>query len=145
MRFIITAIAYLAFAAGLAITPAAAASSASDPPVRISIYFQLGDSSLTSEAEAVLDEVVKAVHEGKPARVIIVGHTDKSGSVEVNRRIAAERAAVVRQGLIDRGLDPGAISVLSAESQPSAGESPDFISERRTDVVIVPDSGGTGS
>jgi OmpA family len=143
LRLVLVALACLAVAAGLGTGSAAAAGTVR--PVRLSIYFRLGQTSLTSEAEAVLDEVVKTVNQGNTARVIIIGHTDKSGPTKVNRRIAAQRAEVVIQGLIARGLDPAKIAVEPARSGPSSSDDGSFISERRTDVIIVPQSGATGS
>jgi len=141
VKLTVIGIAFLALALGLGGPLAVAASAApAAEPVRISIYFQRGEATLTSEADAVLDEVVKTIRQGRTARIIIIGYTDQSGSPDANRRLAAKRADAVRQGLIDRGLDADSIAVHSASVQPSSTPSDGgAIAERRADVIIVPE------
>ncbi|HEY9051225.1 MAG TPA: OmpA family protein [Gammaproteobacteria bacterium] len=55
-------------------------------------------------------------------RLKIIGHTDKSGSVEYNQRLAMKRADHVAKILVEQGVMPEQISIYSqGESQPIAG------------------------
>ena len=45
-------------------------------------------------------------------RVEVGGHTDSSGSAELNRNLSQQRAESVRQYLIDRGVDPAQVTAV---------------------------------
>lgn len=63
------------------------------------------DSSVVGEGGlTVLDAVVKEVNARNVNRINVVGHTDTSGSVAYNNRLAVRRADAVKAQLVARGI-----------------------------------------
>ena len=76
---------------------------------RIVDHFVLNQSSLPSTAAAQLDSMAVWISLARPVIVWVTGHTDVSGSEQHNQRLSEQRAATVRQALIDRGVDASVI------------------------------------
>ena len=72
-------------------------------------HFVLNQSSLPSTAAAQLDSMAVWISLARPVIVWVTGHTDVSGSEQYNQTISENRAATVRQALIDRGVDASVI------------------------------------
>jgi outer membrane protein OmpA-like peptidoglycan-associated protein len=73
------------------------------PPVVINLYFKEGSTDLVDESvvPALFDEI-----KSRPGVDIqIVGHTDTTGSEELNDRLSAERAEQIKTKLTGLGLD----------------------------------------
>jgi outer membrane protein OmpA-like peptidoglycan-associated protein len=56
------------------------------------ILFQLNKSDLNAESQKALKEFSEILNENADMDVAIMGHTDNTGSLEVNQRISLERA-----------------------------------------------------
>jgi OOP family OmpA-OmpF porin len=76
------------------------------------LAFETGSAAFTVGSEAVLDRAAEALRGAPALAVAVVGHTDATGALEINRRISLGRARAVRDALIDRGV---AAARLSAE------------------------------
>ena len=83
------------------------------------IYFPPGGSRIADAASAmVIDEVSRWVSAMEHAGVVVMGHSDSSGSGESSQAIAFQRAQNVAQALTGRGVK--VLSVASAgEEQPA--------------------------
>jgi OmpA-OmpF porin, OOP family len=72
------------------------------------ITFEPGSANLTSEGNAVLDEIASALQSalaGRPdLKVEIQGHTDSQGNNQLNQELSQERADAVLAHLIRKGL-----------------------------------------
>lgn len=68
------------------------------------VYFNLDSSTLDGEAITTLDDVSQAFLTGAPARVVVVGHTDTSGSLNYNILLSQRRAESVARALAQRGI-----------------------------------------
>ena len=77
------------------------------------IVFQPGSAILDESARAVLDRLAARLREYGGLTAVIEGHTDSDGQAATNLTLSERRAAVVRQAMIDRGVD--------AESMTAAG------------------------
>ena len=88
------------------------------PPVKFSKGTTL---TLTPQVEVSLDELSKTLIESKAAlkRVILTGYTDNRGLAATNKKLSADRASVLREALIQRGV-PADLLV----SEGRGGESP---------------------
>jgi outer membrane protein OmpA-like peptidoglycan-associated protein len=65
---------------------------------RVSIYginFDTGQATLRAESEKVLEEVAQLLKKNLAWRVAIVGHTDNTGSAEINLPLSRQRAESV--------------------------------------------------
>ena len=83
------------------------------------VFFDWKKPELTKDAEAILDEVVTAYQQARPDRVIIGGHSDRSGPAGANIAASRRRAEAVRNYLVAKGLPDSAITVAAyGESRP---------------------------
>jgi outer membrane protein OmpA-like peptidoglycan-associated protein len=78
--------------------------------------FVLNQSTLPSNAAAELDSMAVWIRFARPAIVWVTGHTDISGGEQHNQQLSEDRAASVRQALIDRGID-GSIIETAGEGE----------------------------
>lgn len=78
-------------------------------PAPMMIFFDSGGKEIRREWEPVLDGAVKAAAGG--TRLRIVGHSDRTGSAAVNRRTSLERARIVADALIARGVASASLLV----------------------------------
>ena len=67
------------------------------------IYFPFDQSVLTPEAEAVIRDAAQYATQGHATQIIIVGHTDTSGSVAYNLRLSERRAKATADALVGLG------------------------------------------
>lgn len=84
------------------------------PPQRRSylVYFETGGDRLTADSAQRLTEILVEIG-GVPAPEIrVVGHTDTVGSDIINDEISMQRARIVRQRLIERGITPNRIEAV---------------------------------
>ncbi len=77
------------------------------------ILFASGSATLDETHLPTLDEVAEVVKANPGVVVLVGGHTDPSGSVSANRRLARERAQAVIDYLISRGLPPARFAIIA--------------------------------
>ncbi len=88
-------------------------------PSQFMVFFDWGKGEIRSDDAATLDKVAEAYRANPSIRLTLSGHTDRSGSVQTNRRTALSRAETIRSELVKRGVSGNAISVVSfGEEQP---------------------------
>jgi outer membrane protein OmpA-like peptidoglycan-associated protein len=70
------------------------------------IQFEHDSAEITPESHGLLDEVVKILQDNPQVEQLdIVGHTSFEGSKAHNDKLSTDRAASVKQYLIDKGID----------------------------------------
>jgi outer membrane protein OmpA-like peptidoglycan-associated protein len=74
------------------------------------VRFNTNKSTLTSEAKANLDKLVKVFNEYPDTNIVIYGYTDSTGTPEYNLKLSGERAASVRSYLSGKGLSSARFS-----------------------------------
>ena len=83
------------------------------------VFFAWDQATLTPVALTVLDQVQSDFVAGKPTRVVIAGHADRSGPEAYNLALSERRARSVAQALGERGIPAGTMDVKGyGESQP---------------------------
>ena len=75
------------------------------------VYFPFDQYVLTPEAQTVVQEAATYATSGNATRVIVVGHTDSSGSAAYNVRLSERRAKAVADALVGLGVGQGALQV----------------------------------
>jgi outer membrane protein OmpA-like peptidoglycan-associated protein len=98
------------------------------------VHFTPGGSHVNArELRAVAAAVARI---GRADRLVLTAHTDPSGSLAQNRRLAALRADSVVAALAARGLDPAQVIVLSRPRCGAARPLPerDAAQYRRVDI-----------
>lgn len=95
------------------------AATASAQPQPFRIFFDWGKPDITRDAEATLDEVVKAYQQQRPGLIGVAGFTDRSGPAAVNLAASRRRAEAVKAYLVAHGIPATVITVAGyGESRP---------------------------
>ncbi len=76
------------------------------------VNFEFNSSKLTAESYPVLYHVSKKLKKFPDLKIEIDGHCDSIGTVEVNQRISLERANVVKDYMVERGIDESRIKTV---------------------------------
>ncbi|MDI9570678.1 MAG: OmpA family protein [Pseudomonadota bacterium] len=103
------------------------------------LYFLSDSTQLTSESIRVMEELMMSISGTRPAEVSIVGHTDRVGDRSRNFRLGLERAAQVRQLLIQKGVDAGIVEITSHGEDNPLIKTDDGVAapeNRRVEIVI---------
>ncbi len=107
--------------------------------------FPVGKSVIMPENYALLSKVQKAIRTFDDPRVIVEGHTDTTGSNEVNMLLSQQRAEAVREYMIaNQTLPPDGISAVGYGSErplASNATAEGRAINRRIDILIVPQVG----
>ena len=59
------------------------------------IYFDSGKATLKPESKPALDEIARLLQTRASLKLLVVGHTDSTGSMDLNMKLSADRAASV--------------------------------------------------
>jgi Cu-Zn family superoxide dismutase len=116
----------------------ALAQEADGQPFRL--FFDWGKPELTRDAQAILDQVAAAYQQRHPSRVIVAGHTDRSGSSSYNLAASKRRAEAVKDYLAAHGIPGGVINASGyGESQPIVPTEDNVreVQNRRVEVSFV--------
>jgi len=68
------------------------------------ILFDTGKTNIEKNNYKALEEIINVIKEYPSAQFSIEGHTDSTGSTEINQKISEKRANEVKQFLIDHGI-----------------------------------------
>ena len=109
------------------------------------VYFPFDQSILTSDAQAVVQQAAQYAQSGNATQVVVVGHTDTSGSARYNQRLSERRAKAVADALVGLGVNQSVLNVSwVGETQPAV-QTGDGVKEplnRRTTIDINFAAGG---
>ncbi len=103
------------------------------------IYYALDSASLDSEDLAMLDRLADALRKQPDATVTISGHTCELGTAEYNLALGQKRAASAQRYLVQLGVAPERISVVSyGEERPAVtGSEEEALSKNRRSELTV--------
>lgn len=91
------------------------------PIVLKGVTFEFDSAKLTSSATGRLDNVVNALKGSQSLEVLVEGHTDSLGGAAYNLELSDQRAASVKQYLVDHGVAPSRLDSKGfGETQPVA-------------------------
>ena len=110
------------------------------PPkaIRFTLFFAEG-SRLTADSEVQLAEALALAYARQGAEIFVTGHTDTTGSSEVNDALSLQRAQVIRARLIARGFSAGLIEAIGRGERELSVQTADDVEEpfnRRVEVTI---------
>jgi outer membrane protein OmpA-like peptidoglycan-associated protein len=85
------------------------------PPAaqRFTLYFRFESDELTEDSRLKVPDILQAIKNHPVPELLVVGHTDTTGTTPANFDLGLKRAEMVRGVLIDAGLDGSAIKVTS--------------------------------
>ncbi len=105
------------------------------------ITFKLNSSDISSTFYDVLDSVAIVLEEYDKTNIYIYGHTDSTGTDEINDKLSKERADSVSRYLISRGINSPRITSLGYGSKyPIASNNTEDgrAQNRRVEIEILP-------
>lgn len=109
------------------------------PPRSFLLYFQEGKDELTAESKPEFEAMFAEISRRPVADVVVIGHTDRVGSLTDNDKLALKRAEAMRGILIKRGIPADAVAVAGrGEREPlvaTADETPEP-RNRRVEISV---------
>ena len=107
------------------------------PPQHFTLNFQFGSDELTTESRALTPQILQVVKARRYPDVIVVGHTDTTGSAASNDELGLKRATIVRNLLVAAGLDRSAVEITSHGEKDLLIPTPDDTYEARNRRVEI--------
>jgi outer membrane protein OmpA-like peptidoglycan-associated protein len=83
------------------------------PPRRFMLNFRFDSDQLTAESGALIPAILQSVKDYPAPELVVVGHTDTTGSRDSNFALGLKRASMVRSLLVAAGLDAASIEVTT--------------------------------
>ncbi len=102
------------------------------------VFFDLNQSSLSSEAEKILDTQTAWLKSDENIKITVEGHCDERGTREYNIALGEKRANAVKKYLTSHGIDSSRIKTMSygKERPQFVGEGEEIWAKNRRSVTI---------
>jgi OmpA-OmpF porin, OOP family len=103
------------------------------------IFFDVGKATLRDESFPELDRMVATFNENPKMAIEVGGHTDNTGSNEINLKLSQDRADAVREYFIGKGIEPDRVASKGyGEAKPVASNDTEEGKQtnRRVEFVI---------
>ena len=104
------------------------------------ILFDTGKSSLKGAAKTNIAKLVETLNKEPDTEILVLGHTDNTGSLAVNQKLSLERANSVKAYALSQGLAGARVKTEGKDySEPVASNDTESgrAENRRVEVVIV--------
>ncbi|OSM04412.1 putative OmpA/MotB domain-containing protein [Magnetofaba australis IT-1] len=108
-----------------------------EKPVKFVLYFKSGGAELTDASQRELPIILRTVRERTAPNVSITGHSDKVGNEDYNYRLSLKRAQLVRDLVIEEGVEEKLVEVESHGENNPLVPTPDNVAEPRNRRVEV--------
>lgn len=109
------------------------------PPKHYLLYFESGKATLLAQSVGLLDEIITEAKKSSMCDLAVVGHSDTKGTKEHNISLSLERANVVRDLLVQKGIPQDCMVISShGEGNPviQTADEVDEPQNRRVEVVV---------
>jgi len=109
------------------------------PPVRFTLQFEPGTSTLTPESQSQLPAILEQASARAGGDIQVVGHTDRTGSPQANDTLSLQRAQAVRNLLIQRGFEPALVEAIGRGEREPVVPTEANVNEprnRRAEIII---------
>ncbi|MCF8413155.1 MAG: OmpA family protein [Melioribacteraceae bacterium] len=104
------------------------------------IYFDVGEASIRKDAEKNLYEMIDMLKEYPAAKMEIAGHTDSTGTDEVNMELSLSRATSIKRFMVKNGIEANRLDVKGYGSRfpvaPNINEE-NRQKNRRTEFIVI--------
>ena len=108
------------------------------PALHFTLYFPLESEEPTEQSRALVPEVLRAVESRPFPDVVVVGHTDATGTSASNYQLGLRRANTVRAVLVAAGLDASLVEIAShGEADPLVATADEVFEPRNRRVEIT--------
>ncbi|MFO7665543.1 MAG: OmpA family protein [Desulfobacterales bacterium] len=108
-------------------------------PVSFVLHYNIGDTVLTVESQAMIPAILEATKNRPAPDVSVIGHTDTMGTVEANEILGMERAKSVAEIIKNAGLKVQDLTISSHGEKNLMVATPDNTPEpknRRVEITI---------
>jgi hypothetical protein len=106
-------------------------------PGEFVVLFDLGQASLDADDLTVVSSAAAEFRRTGATRVVVRGHTDTSGSAEVNQALSERRARAVADELVRQGVPADAITTDAAGETALAVQTGDEVVEANNRRVVI--------
>jgi len=104
------------------------------------ISFDTGRSDIKSNFQPILQRFAGTLQDNPNTNVVIIGHTDNTGSASINQPLSVDRASRTRDYLAGRGVNPNRITIEGrADREPIAnnGDAAGRARNRRVEIYVA--------
>ena len=104
------------------------------------VYFKTASSQLADKSQRQLNVVAAALKEHSNVKIKLRGHTDNTGSKDVNLKLSSSRAKAVKDYLVNKGIDANRIQIegkASTDPITSNKTKEGRLNNRRVDIAVV--------
>jgi outer membrane protein OmpA-like peptidoglycan-associated protein len=108
-------------------------------PERFTLFYKFDSDELTDESNELLPRILDAVKQRPSPDVIIIGHTDTTGTAVSNSALGMKRAVAIRNRLVEAGLDPSFVETTSHGEADLLVQTADNVAEprnRRVEITV---------
>lgn len=108
-------------------------------PVSFTLYFVLGRDELTPESRPTLESVLAEIARRPAAEIVVIGHTDRVGTVQYNDALSLQRAGKLRDELVRLGIPLDRIQVAGRGEREPLVPTEDQVPEprnRRVEITV---------
>jgi outer membrane protein OmpA-like peptidoglycan-associated protein len=106
-------------------------------PVTHLLYFLEGKDEMTPGSEKTIREIFSDIAERPDPEILVIGHTDKVGSVRFNDQLSLQRAQIVKKILVRRGFPAASIQVSGRGSREPLIDTPGKVAEQKNRRVEI--------
>lgn len=106
-------------------------------PRKFLLYFESGADKLTAESEALLGTILRDLDQFPAGELVVVGHTDRTGSDESNDELSLRRANVVRDILVAKGTAGERVQAVGRGEREPLVPTADGVAEPRNRRVEI--------
>ena len=82
-------------------------------PQHFTLFFEFESDELTTQSRSLVPKILRAVQDRPVPDIVVVGHTDRTGSADSNVTLGLKRANMVRSLLRDAGIEDSSIQATS--------------------------------
>lgn len=106
-------------------------------PTSFMLYFIEGRNALTSESQALVEQVFTEIAARPVPDVLVVGHTDSTGTHAANDALSLQRAEFIGRELIARGVAAGNVQASGRGERELLVPTADNVAEARNRRVEI--------
>lgn len=109
------------------------------PPAKFVLYFLVGSDELTADSKKELEKVLGEIKNRPVPDIVVVGHTDRVGSVPDNDRLSAARAQKIQAELVRQGIASDNIQATGRGEREPLVQTEDEVAEpknRRVEIYV---------
>lgn len=101
------------------------------------VYFGLDSDQLDAEDQTMLDEIIAAVKENGPSKIVVRGHADRSGGDDYNMSLSERRAETIAAALVAAGIPADSVRTMGRGETDPAVATEDGVAMRQNRRAAV--------